>query len=206
MYDNNHVKSSLKGFFIAFFAGLGLFLGSVNTASAVDPEIVIGEVRIEPGIIMIFEAARRDDIHPGPQHLNSDKTDIHIEARANWAIAAEGQGSVPPGAPEGGFVAYLNVHAEVINETTGDRTYVTLVPMLNLVDNYHYARNIQVPGSCEDRYTVKFFVNPPDRFSLATHPDWRNEVGKKLFAFGQPKRFTYEKVDFSLNCGIDRGA
>ncbi len=96
----------------------------------------------------------------------------------------------------------MNVHGEVINEATKERVYVTLVPMINLIDNFHYARNIELPGGCNDVYTVTFYVNPPDRFALSTHKDWRKLVGPKLFAYS--RKLTFTGNDFSANCQVDR--
>ena len=44
-------------------------------------ELVIGEERIEPGIIFIFEGAIKDHIMPTEMHLKENQSNIHIEAR-----------------------------------------------------------------------------------------------------------------------------
>ncbi|MEM7401341.1 MAG: iron transporter [Pseudomonadota bacterium] len=165
---------------------LGVFIFSFSTVSAV--ELVIGEERVEPGVILIFEGAVRDHIRPNAQHLAERKTDVHIEARANWDTE-----NIPDGTPPEGFVAYMNISAEIINQHSGETIFVTLLPHVNLIDNLHYARNIALPGHPDDLYIVKFSVNPPDKFSLATHADWRKEVGNRLF---QPQRYRYENVNF----------
>ena len=154
-------------------------------------ELVIGEERFYPGMVLIFEGAVRDHVEPVAQHLEEDKTHVHIEARANWD---EDASMLPDGTPPGGFVAYMNIHAEVMNEVTGAYTYVTLTPHVNLIDNLHYARNIALPGSATDPYKVTFFVNPPDEFALALHRDWLNAYGSLLFP---AKMFTYNSVDFT---------
>ena len=51
----------------------------------------------------------------------------------------------------------------------------------NLIDNFHYARNISLPGKIDDKYTVVFKVNPPHEFDLALHNDWLKLYGKNLF-------------------------
>ena len=47
-------------------------------------ELVIGEERVEPGIVFIFEGAIKDHIMPMGMHLNEDQTHVHIEARVKW--------------------------------------------------------------------------------------------------------------------------
>ncbi|MEM7468508.1 MAG: iron transporter [Pseudomonadota bacterium] len=177
----------LQSFYINALLSLLLLGGSVAELAAV--ELVIGEETIKPGIVLIFEGAVRDKIRPIPHHLAERKTDVHIEARANWDTD-----NIPEGTPPEGFVAYMNVSAKITNENTGKVTFVTLLPHVNLIDNLHYARNIALPGDRYETYTVEFFVNPPDKFALATHADWRDEYGNRLFI---PKRFKYQQVDFS---------
>lgn len=154
-------------------------------------ELVLGEATVEPGIVLIFEGAVRDHVVPTAQHLSERETDVHIEARANWGTD---EASLPDGTPVGGFVGYLLVHAEITNETSGVGTFATLVPHTNLIDSTHYARNIALPGADSDLYTVTFYVNPPDSFSLALHRDWLDGYGDKLF---EPKVFVYENVSFA---------
>ena len=154
-------------------------------------ELVIGEEHIGPGVVLIFEGAVRDKVVPKQQHLAEEKTHVHIEARANWH---EDETMVPDGTPVGGFVAYMNIHAEVMNEATGAYTSVSLLPHVNLIDNLHYARNIALPGTATDPYRVTFFVDPPDSTTLASHRDWMNQYGRSLF---EAARFVYEGVDFA---------
>ena len=47
-------------------------------------ELIIGEERIDPGIILIFEGAIKDEVFPISNNLNVNETNIHIEARVNW--------------------------------------------------------------------------------------------------------------------------
>lgn len=118
---------------------LGLLLSATPPASA--QELVIGEERVDPGIVFIFEGAVRDLVSPTSQNLAEDLTHVHIEARVNWDAAG-----IPEGTPPEGFVPYLNVHALVQNEMTGEIQFVSLLPHINLIDNFHYARNMQLPG------------------------------------------------------------
>lgn len=166
---------------------LGLLLSAAAPTSA--QELVIGEERVDPGIVFIFEGAVRDLVSPTAQNLAEDLTHVHIEARVNWDVAG-----IPEGTPPGGFVPYLNVNALVQNEMTGEIQFVSLLPHINLIDNFHYARNMQLPGGDSDPYTVYFYVNPPDTFSLALHRDWLDGYGHRLTA---PRAFVYRAVNFS---------
>ena len=152
-------------------------------------ELVIGEERIAPGIVFIFEGAVRDHVLPRAQNLRESMTHVHIEARVNWAET----GKVPPGTPRGGFVPYLNINAMIFNQVTREAKFVTLLPHINLIDNFHYARNVQLPGSESDLYTVDFYVNPPGEFDLARHRDWLNGYESRVL---KAKRFRYRNVDF----------
>ena len=49
-------------------------------------ELVIGEERVEPGVVFVFEGAIKDKIMPMSMHLNENQTNVHIEARVNWDI------------------------------------------------------------------------------------------------------------------------
>ena len=115
-------------------------------------------------------------------------TNIHIEARVNWD-----NNNIPKGTPSGGFIPYLNINATITNNRTGQRTFVDLTPHLNLIDNFHYARNIFLPGNVDDLYTVVFNVNPPEKLSLSFHKDWSDAYSTQLF---NPTSFEYKKIDF----------
>ena len=151
-------------------------------------ELVIGEERIEPGIVFIFEGAIKDHIMPSSLHLKENETNIHIEARVNWDI-----NNVPVGTPKGGFVPYLHITAKIVNEKKSLSTFIDLLPHINLVDNFHYARNISLPGEIDDLYSVEFKINAPHEFDLAFHKDWLSKFGKELF---QNTSFKYKNIDF----------
>jgi periplasmic iron binding protein len=169
---------------------VGMALVFAHARTALGVEVGIGEATIPPGVTLVFEGAMPDDITPHAQNLAQEKTDVHLEVRANWAT----EGAVPDGAPRGGFVAYLNMHAQVENEQTGQVIFVTLIPHLVLGDSFHYARNVALPGGTHQRYTITFLVNPPDLFALAFHSNWREQVGSTLI---QEHVFTFHGVDFS---------
>ena len=166
-------------------------LAFLAAPAAAQFELVIGEEHFYPGVVMIFEGAVRDHVLPAAQHLEEEKTHVHIEARANWH---EDESRTPDGTPPGGFVAYMTINAEIMNEVTGAVKFATLTPHINLIDNLHYARNIALPGSASDPYTVTFHVVPPDLFTLALHRDWLNGYGRLLHPW---KTFVYESVDFT---------
>ena len=151
-------------------------------------ELVIGEVRVEPGIVFIFEGAIKDHIMPHAMHLDESLTNVHIEARANWDTS-----NIPDGTPAGGFVAYMHITATITNQKTGLRTFVDLVPHINLIDNFHYARNISLPGEAHDLYTVDFSILPPTHIDLALHKDWSDNYGSQLLSASS---FSFEDIDF----------
>ena len=151
-------------------------------------ELIIGEERIEPGLLFIFEGAIKDHVSPSSLHLEEKQTHVHIEARANWDTI-----NIPKGAPSGGFIPYLHITAQIINEKTGLSTFIDLLAHINLIDNFHYARNISLPGKIDELYTVKFSVIPPTNIELALHKDWIKTYRSILF---KDSSFIYNNVDF----------
>jgi hypothetical protein len=152
------------------------------------PEMIIGEATIDPGIHLIFECGIRDDIAPNGFFLAENETDVHIEMLANWSENAP-KGSVP-----GGHVAYLKVSVLIKNEITKTITKANLVPHLNLSDNLHYAQNIKLPGNIDDKYTLKFIIEPPVDGLLGIHYDWRQHVGQTL---SSTESYTFDGLNFS---------
>ena len=160
----------------------------LNLNFSLSQELIIGEERVEPGIVFIFEGAVKDHVMPSGMHLKEEQTNIHIEARVNWDTK-----NVPDGTPAGGFVAYLHITAKVTNEKTGMSTFIDLLPHINLVDNYHYARNISLPGNEDDLYLVEFNILPPTHIELSLHKDWLDNYGNELM---KNQYFKYDNVDF----------
>jgi uncharacterized protein involved in high-affinity Fe2+ transport len=148
-------------------------------------EKVFGEEVVEPGVKFTFLVAPKDAVHPQAQHLAEDRTDVHLEVLAEWTEEA----AEDVGAPAGGFVPYVHLFARITNQNTGQTQKVSLIPHINLSDNAHYARNVALPGTPDDAYTVVFSVHPPQQFELATHRDWREAHGDSLFS---PLTVTYE--------------
>ena len=161
------------------------------------PELVIGEEKVNPGIVFIFEGAIKDHIMPMGMHLKEDQTHIHIEARVNWD-----ENNIPDGTPPGGFVPYLHITSMITNQKTGLSTFIDLVPHINLIDNFHYARNISLPGEDGDLYTVEFNIIPPTHIDLALHKDWLDSYGEALI---KQYSFSYKDVYFKEICGASRG-
>ena len=160
------------------------------------PELVIAEERVEPGIVFIFEGAIKDHVMPMAMHLAENQTNVHIEARVNWDTK-----NVPEGTPEGGFVPYLHMTSTVTNQKTGLKTFVDLIPHINLIDNFHYARNIALPGSADDLYSVEFNIIPPTHIDLALHKDWLDTYGEELTT---NYSFSYKNVYFGEICRATR--
>jgi len=170
----------IKIFFLSFI----LFLNGIQK-----PELIIGKERVKPGIIFIFEGAIKDEINPMSMHLSESLANVHIEARVNWDSE-----NIPKGTPHQGFVPYLNITSTIINQKSDLLTFIDLKPHINLVDNFHYARNISLPGEINELYTVKFNISPPSGIDLAVHKDWLNEYGNQLIS---NYRFEYKNVNFN---------
>ena len=151
-------------------------------------ELIIAEERLDPGIIFIFEGAVKDQIYPEALHLKEEETNIHIEARVNWDVE-----NIPKGAVAGGFIPYLTITAKIINQSTGMKSFIDLTPHINLIDNFHYARNISLPGRDSDLYTVEFNILPPYSNIVAVHQDWKSSFSEKIF---KETFFIYKNVNF----------
>tara|TARA_B100000073_G_scaffold305837_1_gene275247 strand:+ start:2070 stop:2612 length:543 start_codon:yes stop_codon:yes gene_type:complete len=155
---------------------------------SISQELIIGEETVTPGIVFIFEGAVKDHVMPAGMHLKENQTNIHIEARVNWDT-----NDIPEGTPPGGFVAYLHITAKVTNQNSGMSTFIDLLPHINLVDNFHYARNISLPGNADDLYLVEFNILPPTHIDLSLHKDWLDNYGNELM---KSQYFKYSNVDF----------
>ncbi len=156
-----------------------LFTLTTMISNSLAQELVIGEERVEPGIVLIFEGAIKDVVVPESNNLSIDQTNVHIEARVNWDST-----NIPDGTPPGGFVPYLKISSIIFNENTGLKTFIDLTPHINMIDNFHYARNISLPGEVDDLYTVEFKINAPHEFDLAFHKDWlEKNFGEKTFFY-----------------------
>ena len=171
-------------------------LSIVISNSLISQELIIGEERVKPGIVFIFEGAIKDIVYPENYNLAEELTDVHIEARVNWDIQ-----NITEGAPAGGFIPYLKINAVVTNQRTYLKTYVDLIPHINLVDNFHYARNISLPGNIDDKYEVEFFINNPSKFDLSFHKDWLDNYSESLI---EDKVFKYSDISFSEIAKLSR--
>tara|TARA_B100000401_G_C52637823_1_gene639211 strand:+ start:199 stop:726 length:528 start_codon:yes stop_codon:yes gene_type:complete len=164
---------------------LSIFLFFYNV-----PELIIGKEVVEPGIVFIFEGAIKDEIYPKSLHLDENETNVHIEARVNWDIE-----NIPKGAVPGGFIPYLNITAKIINQNNGLKSFIDLTPHINLIDNFHYARNIYLPGSDQDLYSIEFSIIPPQLTEIALHKDWKLVYGDKIL---KEYNFFFKNVDFKV--------
>ena len=75
------------------------------------------------------------------------------------------------------------------------------MPHINLIDNFHYARNISLPGNIDDKYDVIFNVLPPSSYELNLHKDWSQQYGNGLF---ESKTFQYLNIDFKKIAEAER--
>ena len=162
---------------------IGFVVFSLNTLSKDLPEMVIGEENISPGINLIFEGAIKDDVSPAYKFGKESVSDIHLEVLSTWNESA------PMGSTQGGFVAYLDVNAKILNENNGRYKNIKLLPHINMSDNLHYALNIKLPGKREVIFTIK----PPKPGDLGLHFDWREEVNPFLI---KEHTFVYKNLDF----------
>ena len=165
-----------------------LLILTFNLNFSISQELIIGEETVHPGVVFIFEGAVKDHIMPSGMHLKENETNVHIEARVNWDIK-----NTPKGSPEGGFVAYLHITSKVTNQKTGLSTFIDLIPHINRLDNYHYARNISLPGRKDELYTGEFNVIPPTNIELSLHKDWLDKYDNQLIT---NPYFSYENVNF----------
>ena len=85
------------------------------------PELIIGQEKVPPGIVFIFEGAVKDKIYPASLHLPENQTHVHLEARVNWDDK-----QIPKGATPGGFIPFLHITATVTNSKSGQQLFVDL--------------------------------------------------------------------------------
>ena len=173
-----------------------LILSLIISNTLKSQELIIGEERINPGIVFIFEGATKDIVYPENYNLEESLTDVHIEARVNWDNI-----NIPKGTPTGGFIPYLKINVIITNQSTGFKSYIDLVPHINLIDNFHYARNISLPGDIDDLYQVEFIVNNPGTYDLSYHKDWLDNYSESLL---EDNVFKYTDVSFSEIARLSR--
>ena len=87
----------------------------------------------------------------------------------------------------------MHITSKVTNQKTGLSTFIDLTPHINLIDNYHYARNISLPGKKDELYTVEFNIIPPTNIELSLHKDWLDKYGSQLM---NNQYFLYKDVNF----------
>lgn len=177
--------------FAALFIGVALLMTALAPVANAQ-ERVLGEELLPPGIHLVFEAAPADDVTPYDQNLSEEATDVHLEVLVGWS--EDPSVDVPEGVTRGGFIGYLHFFATITNEDTGQEKKVDFIPHVTLGDAMHYARNISLPGSPEDTYTVTVDVRPPRETEVAFHKSWRAAHGTPLF---EAQTFTYEGLQLA---------
>lgn len=180
-----YMRSGLK-FVMSCIFGICIFLINANIHAG---EVEIGEKEIMGGVEFIFEAAPADTINPSSMHLPADETEAHLEVKAIFE-SSNNFASAP-----GGFVPYLNVNVRINNRVTGESLHITLTPHLNLIDGFHYGRNVNLPGNpISDSYDLTYFIDPPGEFVVQIHSDFRTEVGDSII---EKQVFTFENVNLA---------
>ena len=152
-------------------------------------EVILGTEKITKYINVVFEGAPRDKIFSSPNnpHLSESETDVHIEALINWDEDIDIPSQVP-----GSFIPYLKVKAKITNQETDESKTIDLVPHINLIDGFHYARNIKLPGSVDDKYLITFIIKQ-DSDQLSYHKDWKDNYATPVIS---EISFTYQDLSF----------
>lgn len=151
-------------------------------------EQIISEEKLGEQITITFEAAPKDTVfNISINQLTEQETDIHIEALVNWNEDTQIEGQLAKG-----FIPYVNIISEIINENSGQKKIVELTPHINLSDGFHYAKNIKLPGLRADKYKLKFIITPDDK-ALSYHMDWKEKYPYPIF---EKKVFEYSNLDF----------
>ena len=139
----------------------------------ISQELIIGQERVEPGIVFIFEGAIKDIVYPDKFHLSEGKSDIHIEARVNWDKV-----NIPEGTPPNGFVPYLKINALVTNEKTGVKSFIDFVRIIRQsILKYLLHKTL-----------IKFLSSPPP-------PTYLDKITRSLLLFSS--------FDISTNLGAN---
>ncbi len=152
-------------------------------------EMILGTEKITKDITVVFEGAPKDKIFSSPNnpHLSESETDVHIEALVNWDEDVDIPSQIP-----GSFIPYLKVSAKITNQETDESKTIDLVPHINLIDGFHYARNIKLPGSVNDEYFITFTIKQ-DSDQLSYHKDWKDNYVTPIIS---EISFTYQDLNF----------
>ena len=151
--------------------------------------MILGTEKITKDITVIFEGAPRDKIFSSPNNpnLSESETDVHIEALINWNEGIDIPSQIPRS-----FIPYLQVRAKITNQETDASKTIELVPHINLIDGFHYARNIKLPGSVNDTYLITFTIKQ-DSDHLSYHKDWKDNYDMPVIS---ETSFTYQDLNF----------
>tara|TARA_B100001057_G_scaffold9088_1_gene8340 strand:+ start:219 stop:779 length:561 start_codon:yes stop_codon:yes gene_type:complete len=151
-------------------------------------EQIISQEELGDNISITFEAAPKDTVfNDSVRQLSENETDIHIEALVNWNDGIQIEGQLAEG-----FIPYVNITSEIINENSGRKKIIDLTPHINLSDGFHYAKNIKLPGLRTDKYKLIFTITP-DNEALTYHMDWKEKYPSPIF---EKKVFEYSNLDF----------
>ena len=151
-------------------------------------EQIISKEKLGNNISITFEAAPKDTVfNNSVRQLSEKETDIHIEALVNWNEGTQIEGQL-----DKGFIPYVNISSEIINENSGRKKIIDLTPHINLSGGFHYAKNIKLPGPRTDKYKLIFTITP-DNKALTYHMDWKEKYPYPIF---EKKVFEYSNLDF----------
>ena len=151
-------------------------------------EQIISQEELGNNISITFEAAPKDTVfNDSVRQLPENETDIHIEALVNWNDGIQIEGQLAQG-----FIPFVNITSEIINENSGRKIIIDLTPHINLSDGFHYAKNIKLPGLRTDKYKLIFTIMP-DNEALTYHMDWKEKYPYPIF---EKKVFEYSNLDF----------
>ena len=158
------------------------------TSYVYSAEQIISVEELSENIIVTFEAAPKDTVfNDSIRQLSEKETDIHIEALVNWSDDTQIEGQLAKG-----FIPYVSITSEIINENSGQKKVIKLTPHVNLSDGFHYAKNIKLPGLRTDKYKLKFTIKPNGE-ALTYHMDWKEKYPYPIF---KRKVFEYSNLDF----------
>ena len=151
--------------------------------------LIIGEESIDPGIHVRFIAANNAMVFGALSNQDSEikSNAIHLEALIKWQRNLK-----IPQQNIGEFIPYLDVYALIKNQNNGNQKVVNLTPHLNLVEGYHYARNIELPGDQSDKYQIVFTIETFEE-QVTYHQDWKNQYPVPIITKMQ---YTYENISF----------
>lgn len=156
----------------------------VFPARAAENVMPLGKEQVQPDISAEFRAEQPDTILPEKITLTSKQSDIFLLAVIRW-----NSGTLA------GFVPSLQVTARISNDDTGKHADYLLSPHISAKDGPHYARNVKLPGTIKDNYSIDFILAQPRSGDLLYRSDWAAAHEAKLLT--ESKTFSYKHINFS---------